>query len=101
MRKQAIEAAWQKRLVRVGEFLEAIEEGRGTEGLEDARVLEVRILTNQRDAGDTLLVIKAREGDQQYVAFVGARNVGEAILTWRQRAGKKGLKWRPDKPWGE
>ncbi len=99
MRMADREAAWEKRLVRIAEWLEASESGELGAGAEGVQVLEVRMLLNAREAGDTLLVLKGCRAGEPVVAFVGALNVGQAVLTWRQktRAGK--LKWREDRPW--
>ena len=101
MRNQEREAAWAKRLVRAAEWLEAIEAGKGAKVLEDSTILEVRIKTSARPEGDTLMILKAAAGDQTYVAFVGARTIVEALLTWRQKEGAAGVKWREDRPWRE
>lgn len=100
MRDVEEEAGQDRRQARIGEFVEAIERGRGLKGLPGGVVNEVRMLTNKREAGDALLVVKASAGGERWVAFVGARNVGEAMLTWRQKDRGKGLRWRKDKPWG-
>lgn len=101
MRNAKREAQESRRQERIGEFLEALEEGVGAKGLEGGAVTEVRMLLNKRDAGDTLFVVKASGAAGQFIAFVGARNVGEAVLTWRQKDTGNGLKWREDVPWGE
>lgn len=101
MRNAEKEAAWARRHQRAGEYLESLEEGQGPRGLGDGVVVEVRILTNAREQGDTLIVVKAREGERRFVAFVGARNIVEAVLAWRQKEAGSGLKWREDVPWGD
>lgn len=101
MRSVDREQEWAKRLARVGEWVEAIEDGRGAEGLEGAEVQEVRIKLNTREEGDTLIVVKATDGVRDFVAFVGALTASEALLTWRKRSMTTGLRWREDKPWGE
>ena len=101
MRNVDKERDWAKRLQRIGEWVEHLEKGLHPGGLEDGRVKEVRALLNTRDMGDTLLVIKAHDEAGDWVAFVGGRNLAEALLTWRQREGAKGLKWKEDRPWGE
>lgn len=90
-----------KEMSRVGEWLEHVERTRRVEGLDKGVVLELRCRLNTGDEGDTLLTIKAQDETGKWVAFVGARNLVEAILTWRQKEGASGLKWRLDRPWSE
>lgn len=101
MRSVDREREWAKRLARVGEWVEALEEGRGAEGLEGAHMQELRIKLNTREEGDTLIIAKATDGVKDYVAFVGALTATEALLTWRKRSMTTGLRWREDQPWQE
>lgn len=101
VRQQDREQAWMKEMSRVGEWLEHVERTRRVEGLDKGVVLELRCRLNTGDEGDTLLTIKAQDETGKWVAFVGARNLVEAILTWRQKEGASGLKWRLDRPWSE
>lgn len=99
MRNTDREAAWEKRVQRIGEWIEAIESGSGPKGLEDAKVVEVRCRLGAAGTGDTLLILKASGTAGEMVAFVGARNLAEAVLAWRQKESAGGLKWREDRPW--
>lgn len=101
MRDVEREKAWAGRVRRIGEWVDSLEAGSGAKALENGRVLEVRIKTNAREEGDTLIVVKATDGTGVFVAFVGARTAGEAMLAWRRRESGKGLVWREDRPWGE
>ena len=101
MRNEARERAWEKRVRRVGEWVEALSEGRGTTGLEGATLAGISVRMPTESQPETLLVIKARIGEDKYVAFCGALELAGALLAWRAKDGGKGLRWRVDVPWGE
>jgi len=86
---------------RAGEWLAAVAEGRGCQGLTGAQVTDIRVRFPTRENPETLLVVKARTANEKYIGFVGGLDVVQALLTWRAKDGGKGLKWRVDIPWSE
>ena len=101
MRNREREAAWLKRLQRIGEWIEWLEQGENVKGLQGGRISEVRCKLNTGDQGETLVVVKAQDASGEWVGFVGARNLAEAFLTWRQKEGGRGLRWREDRSWAD
>ena len=99
MRNAELEARWTRRLLRAGEFLESLDEGRGLTGLKDAVLDEVRMQYRGGVGGEVFLIVKAHTPAGEHVAFCGALGGIDAVLTWRGKDGKKGLKWRIDTPW--
>lgn len=99
MRAAEREQQWMKRMCRIGEWVDSLEEGQGAQGLEEGRVIDIKILLNGRPSGDTLVVVRAQDKHGRWVGFVGARSAGEAMLAWRQKDAAAGLKWREDLPW--
>lgn len=99
MRDADLEAAEAKRQRRVGEWLEAIHEGRGCTGLRGGVLREVRFKMPAVEDPMVLMVVKATDETGDSIAFVGAPTVSAALLAWRKRDGGAGLKWREDVPW--
>jgi len=93
------EQQWMKRLAAVGEWLEAVENGHGTEGLHEASIRDIRIrLASESDPG-VLIIVRAFDDRGKWVGFVGGLDACTALLTWRQKDRSGGLKWSVDKPW--
>lgn len=86
---------------RVGEWLTAVSEGRGCEGVEGGAVTDIRIRLASRENPEVLLIVKAEAAGGRYIGFVGGLDAVQALLTWRAKDAGKGLKWRVDVPWGE
>ena len=99
MRAKEAELQWLKRLQRTGEVLWALTEGFGCKGLSGGVIEEIRVCLPGARRGDVLLVVKATRGDVKHVAFVGGPDVPTALLTWRQKETRDGLKFREEKPW--
>lgn len=99
MRKQELERAWEKRVQAIGEFVEALDNGRGCGGLEEGLITSVQAHLERPDEAGVLLVIKARTGQGKFISFVGGRTLAEAVLTWRQKDMARRMKWREDTPW--
>lgn len=95
------ERAWDKRMVRIGLWIEALAYGSGTNGLPDGKLTGLTIRLPTGDRPETLIVIRACSGGQDYVAFCGALELSDALLTWRAKDGAKGVRWRVDEPWGD
>lgn len=99
MRNKEAEAAYLRRNERVGEFLGGLEHGRGVKGLEEGEITRVTILVPSRERPEALIAVKATTAAGKWVGFVGALTVSDAILMWRVRDERIGLKWREDIPW--
>lgn len=99
MRNADMEARWARRLNNAAELLDSLLDGRGAKGIKGGVVTEVRLRLPTPDRVETLLVVKASDGVDGYIAFVGALNPVDALLTWRAKDGAGGLKWREDVPW--
>lgn len=99
MRQISVEEALEKKYARVGEFLQALTQGRGAEGILEGFVTGISIRLPSTDEPECLLVVKGAGVGGKYVAFVGGLDVVQAVLIWRAKAGAKGLKWREDVPW--
>jgi len=95
------ERKYYQRLARAAEWLSGIEDGKGMDGLKTGCCTEVRIKMGASASGECLLVIKAYDETGKHIAFVGALDVIDALLTWRAKADHGGLKWREDVPWEE
>jgi hypothetical protein len=100
MRNVDLEQRWQKRVAAIGQFIESIEEGHGARGIEEGRVTRITIRFPSEEEPEALVVVKASSPNGDAVGFVGGMDVGAAILTWRAKDARGGLKWREDKPWG-
>ncbi len=100
-RDTSAEARLATRNRRIGEWLEAVENGRGGQGIEDGVVTRVTIRLPTREDPEALLVVKVTAPDGDHIGFVGGLGVNEALLTWRARDASRGLKWRADVPWKE
>ena len=101
MRNAETEAATDRRNRRIGEFIEGLGQGVGLGGLEDGRVVSIRIRFPTEAEPTTLLVVRASAEVGPRIAFIGAFSAGDALLAWRARAGAAGMKWREDIPWSE
>lgn len=101
MRDAKKEAALQLRHERIGEFLEAVQEGRGAEGCEGGRVTGIRIRLPTEEDPSALVVVKVATETGSMIGFVGAYRVADAILAWRARCLAGTMKWREDVPWSE
>ncbi|MCK4627327.1 MAG: hypothetical protein KAV00_18590 [Phycisphaerae bacterium] len=99
MRNGELEQAWTKRVSAIGEFIEAVGNGRGTTGLPGGVVTRVTLRYPTEDRPEALVVVKVSAEDGDHVGFVGGLDIGTALLTWRAKDGVKGLKWREDRPW--
>lgn len=86
---------------RAGEWLRALAEGRGVEGLQGGQLVSARIRMPRGDDPSALLVVKATDVEGDWVAFVGGTGPLSLMLKWRADAGSGGLRWRVDVPWGE
>lgn len=99
MRKRDDEEWLNKRNRRAGEWLAAIEAGRGVEGLVGGALRDVRFKLAQEEDPMVLMVVRASDVNGRKVAFVGAGSVCAALLAWRKLDAGVGLKWREDRPW--
>lgn len=99
MRKVDAEARTNTRNRRVGEFLQALTEGRGAEGVAGGVVTRVTIRLPTTEQPGTLIVVKASGVDGDFVSFVGGLDVCQAVLVWAAQDGGPGSKWREDRPW--
>lgn len=101
MRNVDREQAYLKRLQAVGQLMEAVDNGRVCEGLEGGTLTGFTVKAPSTERPEVLVVVKARVGSEEYVAFVGALDLVTALLTWAARERTTGLKWRPNVPWEE
>lgn len=99
MRDIEKEAAADKRAARIGEFVEAWSAGDVLGGLAGGVLKDVRIRMPTEEDPGALVVVKASSDEGSRIAFVGAYNVGDALLAWRAKARAGSLKWREDVPW--
>lgn len=99
MRDATREQEWTKRVAAIGEFMESVGHGKGATGVRGGAVTGITIRCATVDRPEVLLIVKAMGEDGAVVGFVGALDLGTAILTWRARDGAKGLRWREDRPW--
>ena len=101
MRDAEEEQAHHKLLAKVGEWVMALGAGRGCEGAAGGVLTEFRVRMPREDEPMALLIVKVTGEDAKYIGFIGAPTAEAALLAWRARDGKGGLKWRVDLPWGE
>lgn len=80
----------------MGEFLESLGAGRGVGGLEGGRVLSIKVRLPTEVEPSVLLVVRATSAAGPRIMFVGAYDLGDAILAWRARSVAEGIKWRID-----
>lgn len=99
MRNVEREARYEKDMRRLGEFIESLDYDGGLGSLEGATLLGVVVRMATRGRPDVLIVIKASVEGTQYVAFVGALSLAQAVLTWRSKSLAGTIKWREDQPW--
>lgn len=99
MRDVSGEARLEKKHRRCGEFLAALTEGRGAEGVPDGTLTRITIRLPSEDDPETLWVVKATGSTGDKVAFIGGLDLCQALLTWAAKSGGKGLRWRDDIPW--
>lgn len=99
MRRQDDEERTNKANRRAGEWLEALLDGRGVQGLAEGVLRDVRFKLPQEDDPMVLMIVRATDTTGRRVAFVGAGSVGQALLAWRKLDTGEGLRWREDKPW--
>lgn len=99
MRDAQQEQAVEKTNAKVGEFLAALTRGRGTQGLSEGKITRITIRMPTEDDPGILVVVKASAEGVDHVGFIGGWDVPMAVMAWRARDGKQGLKWRVDKPW--
>ena len=99
MRKQDDEAWLNKRNRRAGEWLAAIEVGRGVTGLTEGTLRDVRFKLPREEDPMVLMIVRADDATGKRVAFVGAGSMVGALLAWRKLDVREGLRWREDKPW--
>lgn len=99
MRAVDREAAWQKSVQRLGEFMGSLEElvDQGTPPGTRMVGLTVRLSTEGRP--ETLIVLKASGEGGAWVAFVGALDLAQALHTWRAKVTARSIKWREDVPY--
>jgi hypothetical protein len=86
---------------RVGEFLERLSYGGGAKGVPGGTVTRITIRLPTDDQPEVFVVVKVAGDEGDFVGFVGALDVVQALLTWMAKDASKGLKWRPDVPWAE
>lgn len=98
-RNSAREAQWMARCSRVGEWLEALDEGRGTEGVPAGVLTSIHVRMPTEDNPETLLVVKVEGSEGKVIGFVGAMGLAGAMLAWRAKDRTSGLKWREDLPY--
>lgn len=101
MRDTKEEAVQERRAARLGEFIEVLGQGHGTEGLEDGTLKDIRVRFATEEEPSTLLIVRATSREGDHIAFVGAYSAADALLAWRAKDAGPGLKWREDVPWGE
>lgn len=101
MRDANREAQWAKRQQRAGEWLDSLLEGRGAGGLKECQVTEVRFKLPHGDQVETLMIVKACNGQEKWIGFCGGLDPVTALLVWRAKDAKGGLKWREDVPYGQ
>lgn len=101
MRNEERERTWDKRMQRIGQWIQALSSGRGTNGLPGGELTGLTVRLPTADRPETLIVIRAAALGKRYVAFCGALELSDALLTWRAKDGAKGVKWREDVPWEE
>ncbi len=86
---------------RVGEWLRALGEGAGLEGLDDGALTEIRIRMPRGDDPSALLIVKATDSTGDWVAFVGGVGPSSLMRKWRADNGGPGLRWKVDVPWSQ
>lgn len=99
MRNGQAEEREARRHRRIGEWVQAVDEGRGVEGLANGSIRWWRIRLPTEAEPMALLVVKAEDEVGEWVAFVGAPSATGALLAWRARDEVAGLRWRVDKAW--
>lgn len=82
-------------------MIAAIGGGLGLGGLADGVLtgLSVRMPTEMEPG--LLLVVRATTPNGKRIAFIGAYNLGDALLAWGKRSRAGRMKWREDLPWQE
>lgn len=100
MRDAERERKYEKRLQNIGGFIEALDAPWTTAGNEQVVLTAITIRCPSESRPEALLVLKGCRGEDRFVAFVGALDVGTALLTWRAKAMVGSLKWRVDRPYG-
>lgn len=95
------EAQVEKRDRLVGEWLRAVEFGRGVGGLQDGTLTSVRIKMPRGDDPSALLILKGSDEDGDHVAFIGGTSIYTLMLKWRAQDGTGAVRWREDIPWSQ
>lgn len=95
------EAAEARRARRIGEFIDGLGSGAGVRGLANGVLVGVKIRFPTEEDPSTLLSIRALDGDEALIGFVGAYCLGDAVLAWWARIHRGSMKWREDLPWNE
>lgn len=101
MRNTDLEERTNRANRKVGEFVDALNYGRGAQGLASGVVTGFTVKMPREGAPETLVVVKAENEDGKFVAFTGALTLQQAILIWAAKDRGNGLKWREDVPWSE
>lgn len=101
MRDIEAEDAAARRHRRIGEFMDSLARGQGKGRLEGGDLISFRIRFSTEDEPSTLLIVRCVAAEGPRIAFVGAYQVGDALLAWRARSVSKTMRWREDVPWGE
>ena len=99
MRQIKDEAELQKRHERIGEFVDALGNGIGVRTLEGGRLVSVKVRLPTEEEPAALLIVEAAGTKGEFVMFVGAFGVGDALLAWRAREQSGKCRWRVSLPW--
>lgn len=101
MRDAEREQGAERRARKIGDWIGAIEGGLPTAGLEGGKLTGLQVRFPTEEEPSTLLIIKASSEAGKHIAFVGAYNLGDALLAWLARAKGDRVRWREDVPWGQ
>lgn len=101
MRKLDAEERVNRRNRRTGEFIQALTEGRGAQGLQEGKVTGISVRLPTDESPEAFLVVKATGQDGDKVGFVGGLDLVQAILVWAAKDARGGLKWRKDVPYDQ
>lgn len=99
MRDAAQEAKEERKCKRVGAFIRALREGAGVRSLPEGVLTSVKVRFPTEEEPSTLLVVRASSGEGPRIAFIGAYDVGDALLAWMKRDEGQRMRWRKDLPW--
>lgn len=100
-REAGLDRQYEKRLRRLGLSLETIQVSGTDEGVGGIRITDVRFKLDADGDTGVLVILKAREGADKLVAFVGGLSMTDVVIATAKKLSTGALRWREDRPWGE